>query len=223
MNGYTDNEAYIDNRDEDGRPPKQSEPTAFNTKRARTKEKELVSKNTLASTFAEGLLEEFNLARTNPSKYADKISDMIKYIKLAKSGNGFIFHIPGKAKIGLPTGAESFQKAASYLRTLKPVENLKFSNDIMVDINDKQQDLTKDLIQELILHTRKKVVRKYPNFYVHLDVIGDPEISGLLQIVDDNSFHGRRREAILDSKFNLFSIAQGKDRHNKIFSLVSLA
>jgi hypothetical protein len=209
----------------------------------RKKEAVINLTNKIYHDFGDKLLLEFNIARTTPREYAKKLKDLRKHIrpliaskfkKENKEDEGlpenyfkkdieYIFHIPSVIKVHMPGGKETFNSVINMLKDRHPVSPLKWNDEIMIDIPGNSIEFSKEIVQKLILKKKSQVIGKYPLFYVHFDIISDPIISAALQIVDDTAFKGNRREAILNSKYSFFSVAQGLDKNKKLFSFISLA
>lgn len=176
--------------------------------------------------FSEILIQEFNLVRSDPINYADKIEMMIKYIKPnyeRKRSSAFIFRKPGFDKVGLPSGEDGFKNTIDILKKSQKLNELQWCDEIRIPLPEGIEDFNKEILQKIILTKRNELNGNYPNFSVNIDVISDPETSALLQIVDDNTFQGQRRETILDPKFKYIAVAQAKDKKKKVFTLISFA
>jgi hypothetical protein len=179
--------------------------------------------------FADKLLIQVNILRTNPYKFADNIDNMTKDIQPNEDINKNMSSIPylfinpaSKEKIGLLHGESAFKKVASVLRTLKPLPELQWTDDIIIEMKD-FQCIDKHEIEKLVLQKEEEVKEKYPNFIVFYDAIKDAELSAILQVVDDNTFKGQRRDALLSEKFKYFAVSRQTDKNIKFFNLISFA
>jgi hypothetical protein len=180
-----------------------------------------------AKMFGEKILIAFNIARTNPTAYADKLKNLMKNIKPIQKNNKykskedyqFVLEYCDRKIIGLPSGELGFTKAIEHLRNLKPLNELQWSEEIYIDfeIDDPAN------IENIIKEKADKIIHKFPRFSMHLDVVKDPELSAILQIVDDTRFNGHRRETILNPKFNFMSLSQAKDKNLQLYTLISFA
>jgi hypothetical protein len=176
--------------------------------------------------FGLKLLHEFNHVRTDPLSYAAKLEKMCQFIKKRSNrnttGRAYIFQYPGAEKICLPSGDSGFKQTIELLKNTKPVIELKWNEEIKVDIPSVTEDFSKEVIENLIMNKRHKLMQKYPNFSVNLDIVTNPEVSALLQIVDE-AFEGKRRNAILNPEVTNFAVSQGKDRKKKLFTFISVS
>ena len=192
----------------------------------RKRQKGILLQKRNLSIFGEKMLTEFNLARTNPAAYADKLENLIKFIKPNKDkknqnreGYTYVLEYSNKKNIGLSTGEKSFRKAIDLLRNLDPVDSLEWEDEIFIDIQTEHLSNIENVIKE----KTNKMKEKFPMLKMHMDMIRDPELSAILQIVDDTVFNGKRRDAILNQNFNFMSLSQAKDENKQIYTLISFA
>jgi hypothetical protein len=189
--------------------------------------KHFMIKQRNAKIFGDKILTQFNSARTNPLAYADKLESLIKFIKpngnelknKYKEAYKFVLEYSEKKMIGLPSGEEGFKKAIEYLRSCKPICELQWNDEIYIDYNIDDTETFDSQIKEKICIIKKK----FPLFNMHMDVVKDPELSAILQIVDDTRYDGRRRETIMNPKFNFMSLSQAKNKSKQILTLVSFS
>jgi len=207
--------------------PGSSTRNTLNENKTIQKTSTILSKNRKLYIFKETILTEFNLARTNPAFYAEKLENMIKLIKPNKSvkknknreSYKYVLEYSHKINIGLSGGEESFRKAINLLRNMVPLDPLQLDSEINIDI--KKEDIPN--IENTIIEKTKKIKENFPKLKVHMDMIGDPELSAILQIVDDTVFKGKRREAILNPNFNLISLSQVKNENKQLYTFFSFA
>lgn len=178
--------------------------------------------------FGIQLLEEFNEARTKPFKYQMKLEGMNKYIKRKKNKPGikdttYLFHYPNSDKVKLPTGPAAFQKAMNFLKNLKPLPFLRWNEEIRIDIPYYIEIFDREYLEKLIKDKKVQLKNKYPMFSVNLDIFTHPEVSAILQIVDDNIFHGQRRDLIFNENITEFAVSQGRDKNDKLYTIICFA
>lgn len=179
--------------------------------------------------FANKLLNEINLIRNDPQVYANKVEHMMQFIQpnneliFNPSAIPFMFEYGDMKRIGLRTGEEGFVKCIEYLKSVKSLlPELKWNEEIRIDLSE-CDDFTSDSFQ-LIIEQKKEIIgNKHPLFSVNIDVVPDPEISALLQLIDDTPFQGKRRDAILNPEFTYLAISQGKDKKKRLFTFISFA
>ncbi len=81
------------------------------------------------------------MARTNPSVFAEKLENLVKFIKpnvkeiesKYKEAYKFVLQYSDKKMIGLPSGEEGFKKAIDFLRNCKPICELQWNDEIYID------------------------------------------------------------------------------------------
>ena len=171
--------------------------------------------------FSQKILDEINQIRKSPPKYAKKLESMMRYIKQVKKRSIFIFSYPGAEKVSLPTGTKIFLKVVNTLKDTQPLEILTYNEEIKINVDKNNIDQKK--LKEIIADKRKGLRLKYPYFTVNLDIITNPVVSAVMQLVDDNPFQGQRRDAILNKNFTNFAVTQFQDRTGRNFNLVCFA
>jgi len=146
------------------------------------------------------------------------IKPNVKEIKSKyKEAYKFVLHYSDKKMIGLPSGEEGFKKAIDFLKNCKPIGELQWNDEIYIEFDI-------DNLDNLDLQIKEKVFilkQQNPLFNMHMDVVKDPELSAILQIIDDTRYNGRRRETIMDPKFNYMSLSQAKNKNNQLLTLLS--
>jgi hypothetical protein len=171
--------------------------------------------------FSMKMLDEINQIRKSPPDYAKKLESMMRYIKKVKLRNIFIFAYPGTEKVSLPNGTTSFLEVINILKETRPIEPLNYNADIKIDIDN--SDCDHKILKKLIYDKRQKLKSKYPQFLVNLDIISNPVVSVVMQLIDDNPFQGQRRDAILNKNYGHFAVSQFTDSIDRTFNLVSFA
>jgi uncharacterized protein YkwD len=86
------------------------------------------------SELEKAVLEEMNLARTNPGQYATYLEAWRKYYK------GKTFKQPGTASVDTMEGAVALEEAINYLRNAKPVPQLQLSKGMCLGAKDQSYD-----------------------------------------------------------------------------------
>ena len=143
-----------------------------------------------------------NKIRTSPSEFVKAIEQAEKCIKEIDGrkvfdGNGI--------KVSLNEGKTMFKDCEEYLKTLSPMEELNFCDDIVLESPTEEKKI-KD-----INIFKEKVLEKKDKFGISAyfkDSIRIPEISVLLMLVDDAIKNPRKkREALLNPKFKYIGIS----------------
>ena len=141
------------------------------------------------------------------------------FIKLEKDKDDkekLIYH-QDDTKVSLLKGEESFKKCIEILLKISPLEPLKISEDIVLEVPD-DPDIQSKSFNKL----QSQLKAQFPSNKIGCNLdLGppNPEIIVLLQLVDDNKNNGLRRNNILDSNYkNLgVSIKKGIKKHYSIY------
>ena len=171
--------------------------------------------NNYLTDFAEKLLSEFNEIRTNPRQYIDKIDKHIHFIKTFKGKE--IYDHRNEPKIALNRGKAAFLDCISFLQNFEVIHPLILSKDITIDLNekeDKEKLLEKRFMNDTINNIKKKYNLQQLNF--HYDYgSSNPEISCVIQVVDDNMSNFYRRSNILNPRYNFVGITINQMKNKK--------
>jgi hypothetical protein len=95
---------------------------------------------------------------------------------------------------------------------LPPCDVLEFREDLVIPLPENPKEWKDNKkIAELFGNKKKEVADKYRdcNFILDLE-ISNPEISLILQIIDDNPFQGKRRENLLNPNNKYIGISCAK-------------
>ncbi|HKS29773.1 MAG TPA: CAP domain-containing protein [Pyrinomonadaceae bacterium] len=91
----------------------------------------------MLSPLERAVLEEMNLARTNPAQYAGYLEALKKYYK------GKTVTLPGLAPLDTIEGAVALEEAITYLRQAKPIAPLQLSKGMCMGAKDQSFDQSK--------------------------------------------------------------------------------
>ena len=157
------------------------------------------------TNYVKKLYYLINNIRTNPSKFADIINSSQKYIR--EIGDRVIFD--KKIKVALNEGKKMFSECEEYLRKISPMEELIFSDDIVIECpTDPNSIKDMDYFKQKVLE--KKESQKIEAYFK--DSISEPEMSFLLIIVDDSVKNPKKkREAVLNPNFKYIGISSTED------------
>ena len=146
-----------------------------------------------------------NKIRTNPANFADYVKSSQQYIKEIEERVIFDHRI----KVALNEGKKMFSECEEYLRTLPPMEELIFNDDIVLECPTEPNNI-KDINYFKQKVIEKKETQKIEAYFK--DSISIPEISVLLIIVDDSTKNPKKkREAVLNPKFKYIGISSTND------------
>ena len=175
--------------------------------------KEIISKFPL-SDYVKKVFQLINKVRTSPSEFISVIEQAEKYIK-EKNGRK-IFEGNG-LKISLNEGKSMFKDCADYLKTLNPMNELQFCDDIVLECPTEEKKI-KDIntFKEKVLEKKDKCgILAY-----FKDSICIPEISVLLMIVDDSIKNPRKkRETLLNPNYKYIGISSSDCNTNNIVNI----
>jgi hypothetical protein len=184
----------------------------------------------MSEGFADLMLSEFNLARTQPTKYIERVQSHLKYIKPNpeyKKTNSlpFMFDKEGIPKVALLRGVEAFNEFITFLSLAPKLEPLKLQQEIAIKPLSKAEYQTKrEVIAELYMRKKKELGDKYKTLDFHYDYgTNNYEISSLLQLVDDNNSDKQRRNKILSWEYKYVGISLAKIKANRYCVYVTFA
>jgi hypothetical protein len=163
------------------------------------KESDYLSK----SVYNKRIFELINKVRVNPAEYSKYVLDNIKNINIENkevlNKNTEMKEInqitvfKKKVKVRLFKGEEGFFETVQYLRKLSPMEPLKFKEEIVIPIDNKDSMIN--------------IINKYNINAFFRGNIKNPEIAVLLMIVDDNeSSEKRKRNTLLNKEYKYIGI-----------------
>ena len=90
------------------------------------------------NTFEIKMLKEINFVRTNPKKYALKLKELIQNI-ICEDDQEYLIPYKNdfnKDKILLKNGKKVIFETINYLNNVKPMKELKYSDDIKIQFKD---------------------------------------------------------------------------------------
>ena len=163
--------------------------------------KEITSRLPLTE-YVKKVFQLINKVRTTPSEFISVIEQAEKYIK-EKNGRK-IFEGNG-LKISLNEGKAMFKDCVEYLKTLNPMNELQFCDDIVLECPTEEKQIKDiNIFREKVLEKRDKCgILAY-----FKDSICIPEISVLLMIVDDSIKNPRKkRETLLNPNYKFIGIS----------------
>ena len=120
-----------------------------------------------------------------------------------------IYIYKSAVKVALSKGLPAFDEAIDYLKQLKPMNKLIFSNDLLIEspINEEQISDKKYMNEQI----NKKVQNGIPIKSFWRDIIKDSKTCLILMIVDDTGVNsGKKRNDILDPNMQCIGIVSKK-------------
>ena len=156
--------------------------------------------------FSAYIFDNINKIREDPKSFITVIEQAKKNIILDKKG---IFIYKSTVKVALSRGLPAFDETINFLRKLKPMSKLIFSNELMIDspINEEQIKDKKYMNEQINIKVQKGIPIK--SFW--RDIIKDPQTCLILMIVDDNGPNsGKKRNDILGPNMQCIGIISKK-------------
>lgn len=158
--------------------------------------------------FRSKVIEEFNLLRTNPQMYANKVRKYATYFK------GKVLQIPGGDNIMTQEGPDAYEEAAKFLDNFTKVDALTYNPGLTHAAHDfltAVSTLETDKMGELNLES---YIEKHGEVEGHLGLSNDfgsniPELVIINLVVDDGDAKRGNRNNILDGKFKQIGVAKG--------------
>ena len=151
-----------------------------------------------------------NKIRANPSDFISYIEQAEKFIK-EKNGRK-IFDSSG-IKVSLNEGKTMFKDCVQYLKSLQPMDELNFCDDIVLECpTDEKKIKDMNTFKEKVLEKKEKQgILAY-----FKDSIRIPEISVLLMLVDDSVKNPRKkRETLLNPNYKFIGISASDVNSNQ--------
>lgn len=186
----------------------------------------LNSSSFIQKDFSLLLVEEINKLRNNCFNYARRIDYYSKFINKYEGNNCLIIKLEQIfAHIILVKGEPEFKNASLYLKKFyeenpnSKLNKLEEIEELKIPFPEKELDRIKDMryLDFQVNKLKRKFKDKYEITGYHLDITyKDAEIATVMQIVDDNYGHKKRRRNLLNenSKYVGINIKKlKKDRY----------
>ncbi|OMJ75440.1 hypothetical protein SteCoe_25407 [Stentor coeruleus] len=179
----------------------------------------------MALKIAQQVLAELNQCRDNPKKYSEKITSTLKYYK------GKIFQKPGKARMETKEGTENVEACASYLKSLRPLQPLKWSDHLYLAAQEHVDDIGPKGIIGHNSSNGKEPVDRITNHCKWSGALGenisygqaDPEDIVLSMLIDDGVLARGQRLNIMKRDHNYVGIAIGKHTEYEVICVIIFA
>jgi hypothetical protein len=165
-------------------------------------------RNSETKDFKTNMLDLINEARSNPVEFSTIVKEYKNLIHLDINNKPFI-EIKDKSlqRINLIKGEAAFDDLVASLHSILPLSPFNYKNELELSI-DTENGSKREKITELLSKQSQDLASEYKSFGFHLDSdVKDPELSVILQLVDDSSFKGLRRNNLLSYNFNCIGIS----------------
>jgi len=163
------------------------------------------------------------MIREKPKEYSSKVQDLIKNIQPnpePKKNQNFIYVQEKVPKTMLLKGEEAFKEMIAILNKMSPLHKLSIKKELSIEVPESSKDWgNKDIIASLVNKKKEELKDKYSNFSFHFDMgTSIPEVSAVLQLVDDNvGFAGLRRRNILSETNKYVGVGYAKEKTKYCF------
>jgi hypothetical protein len=167
--------------------------------------------------FALEMVKEFNLVRTQPKLYQEKIKKFASFLKYDNNLNKTYFDIPNMTKINFIKGKEAFDNTIDILDIVNNLEILVLRQDLKFPFpaDNPPSCNDKDYLTKNFLEMNIKLKDRYCIKGFHYDInINNPEYSTLMQVIDDTNSNGQRRSPIIDKDIKYVGINFGRMKGN---------
>jgi len=148
---------------------------------------------------------------------------MIKYIQPnpePKKNQNFVYVQDKVPKTMLFRGEEAFKEMIKILNAMKPLHKLEVLKELSIEVPENSKDWSnKESISVLVNKKKEELSDRFNQFSFHYDMgTSIPEVSAVLQLVDDNiGFSGLRRKNILSSDFKYVGVGFNKEKTKYCF------
>ena len=157
-------------------------------------------------------LKEINYARTNPQSYIPKIKKLMRSIH--NTPNGLCLRVDQRINIKLLTGRRAFESCIKFLEKQRALQPLFSKDEIAIDFPFERPDLCDNQFYLTQMLDKKKQELKNENMKIvnfHYDlIIPNPELSVLMQLIDDTNSKYQRRLNIFNEDAKYIGISIGK-------------
>ena len=156
--------------------------------------------------FSTYIFENINKIRENPQSFIEKIEKAKSNIMLDKKG---ICIYKTSVKVALSRGKPAFDEAIEYLKNLKPMPKLVFSQELLVTPPSSEEQIKDRTYMNEIINEKVQAGVPIKSFW--RDIIKDRETCLILMIVDDTGANsGKKRNDILDPSMQCIGITSRK-------------
>jgi hypothetical protein len=171
--------------------------------------------------FIEEYLSLINGFRTNPASYVDKIKEHIAFIQpnadqKTKEKCPFVYNNPGFAKVALIQGEQAFRNTINTIQNMKPLLPVDFKQELQLPFGpDPKKWSDNKAWQEVVNAQKQQFGNSFTDLKFHYDTgIAIPEVSFILQLVDDSPFKGKRTANIMNPNTKYIGINFIKEEKN---------
>jgi hypothetical protein len=157
------------------------------------------------------IINLINELRLNPSKYSKVVEENIQYIykevrNEVNKENGEIeekedYIFQKKVKVRLYEGENAFLRAANYLKSINPMNELIYKEEIKLDLPDNIEEIKNNNIIKEKIKSKKNISAFFK------DNVKNPEIGLLLMIIGDyKNAQNKKRNTILNPEYKYIAV-----------------
>ena len=157
------------------------------------------------------IINLINELRLNPSKYSKVVEENIQYIykevrNEVNKENGEIeekeeYIFQKKVKVRLYEGENSFLRAADFLKSINPMNELIYKEEIKLDLPDNIEEIKNNNIIKEKIKSKKNISAFFK------DNVKNPEIGLLLMIIGDyKNAQNKKRNTILNPEYKYIAV-----------------
>lgn len=158
------------------------------------------------------MLNEINEARSNPMGYIDKVLKLKKRIRILDNNQYYLDIEDSTIQIKLLQGLEAFDNCIEFLQKVQPLHSLKMKEDLKIPFPLQTPEICtdKDYIRSILIFKTTELHSVIKIIDFHYDIcVPNPELSVILQIIDDTNSNFQRRKNIFNYKAKNVGITHG--------------
>lgn len=179
----------------------------------------------MASGIGKQVLAELNQCRDDPRNYSNKLTNSLKYYK------GKIYQKPDRTPLETREGPENVEACSTYLKSLRPLQSLKWSNSLYLSAQEHADDIGP---KGMIGHNSSDGKEPAERISAHCKWSGalgenisyglaDAEDIVISMLVDDGVLARGQRLNIMKRDHNYVGIAIGKHSEYEIVCVIVFA
>ncbi|MES2766593.1 MAG: CAP domain-containing protein [Bacteroidota bacterium] len=167
--------------------------------------------DTQPEVTVDGIIDELNLARTNPRAYASILKQRRQYYK------GKVYSAPGQRAIGTTEGLKALDEAIRYLESVSPMQALSYSDGLSKAAMDHVNDIGPKGMMSHVGSNGTRVNKRIERYGQWNDLCGENIMYGsytardiiISLIVDDGVADRGHRRAIYTPDYAVVGTAFG--------------
>lgn len=175
--------------------------------------------------FKKDIFECINNIRMNPQEFAGIVASFVENIEEGSKNSKPYLEIDGVAdnKIYLVKGKSAFISCIEMLNSLHPLPPLTYKDELELELPEDPESWTKrEVLTERLEDKASQLTGKYESFgFQYIQGVLDPVLATVLQIVDDSTFHGQRRNNILSHNFKYMGVSHSKRVKDQFCSYIT--